>query len=430
MLPVKHLFISFTGGALMNNLLEYLKWALALILAFSLGVLVVNYLVVSTNKRKVYAIASMASLLATIILFIFSFRGWQLVTTIGLFVIVFITGWMTQTKRILSQNDPRFLPELARAEGASAAKHTAVIYLTHGEPKHYDPVGWINTFRELDKGHVKFIPFIARPFFFNQLRKCYLTVGCSNHRETHISMVKSLEQVFRTQGDLTTRFYLCFLDDDPRPDAAVIQALNEGADRIVVSLVFLTVSNHTAEGLHMVKSVDTDKFGVPIAVTTPLWDSLTLRNMFLARANASLDGCDKSDVGIMLVGHGQPDEWDKEFPTETEQEARFREEILRLFEKDGYKKENLGSAWMSFKEPKPARLVEEMVKRGVKKILYFASAISADSLHSQHDVPELMHQAHIPQDFPLVNLGAWNDDPMVIQAIKERVDALMAISKE
>jgi protoheme ferro-lyase len=85
---------------------------------------------------------------------------------------------------------------------------------------------------------------------------------------------------------------------------------------------------------------------------------------------------------------------------------------------------------MSFKEPKPARLVEEMVKRGVKKILYFASAISADSLHSQHDVPELMHQAHIPQDFPLVNLGAWNDDPMVIQAIKERVDALMAISKE
>ena len=25
--------------------------------------------------------------------------------------------------------------------------------------------------------------------------------------------------------------------------------------------------------------------------------------------------------------------------------------------------------------------------------------------------------------FPLINLGAWNDDPIVIQAIKEKIDA-------
>jgi sirohydrochlorin ferrochelatase len=414
----------------MNNSLEYLKWLLALFLSFGLGVLAVNYLVATLKKRRAYAIASVASLLVIIVLFALSFRSWQLAMAIVLFITLFVTGWMMQTRRILSQKDSRPLPELIRAEGSSATKHIAVIYLTHGEPRHYDPVGWINTFRELDKDHVKFIPFVARPFFFHQLRKCYLTVGCSNHGETHVRMVKKLEQAFRAEGDLSTRFYLCFLDDDPRPDAAVIQALNEGADRIIVSLVFLTVSNHTAEGLHLVRSVDTDKLGVPVAVTAPLWDSPVLRNMFVTRANANLGGYSKSDVGIMLVGHGQPDEWDREFPTETEQEARFREEILRLFEQDGYIKENLGSAWMSFKEPRPARLVEEMVKRGVKKILYFASAISADSLHSQYDVPELMHQAQIPPDFPLINLGAWNDDPMVIQAIKERIDALMAISKE
>jgi len=32
----------------------------------------------------------------------------------------------------------------------------------------------------------------------------------------------------------------------------------------------------------------------------------------------------------------------------------------------------------------------------------------------------------VPAGFPLVNLGAWNDDPLVIQAIKERVDRQMA----
>jgi len=41
-------------------------------------------------------------------------------------------------------------------------------------------------------------------------------------------------------------------------------------------------------------------------------------------------------------------------------------------------------------------------------------------------VPELIEKAKVPADFPMINLGAWNDDPLVIQAIKERIDAQMA----
>jgi sirohydrochlorin ferrochelatase len=266
---------------------------------------------------------------------------------------------------------------------------------------------------------------MVRPFFLYQLRQAYLRVGKSNHRQTHVQMIHSLEKLYRAQGDTTTRFYLCFLDDSPRPDAAVIQALNEGASKIVVSLVFLTVSNHTAEGLKMIEDVKVADYGIPIQVATPLWDSKTLQSMFLERANSSIGNTDKSKVGVMLVGHGQPDEWDKEFPTETEQEALFREEILKLFEKDGYKQQNLGSAWMEFKEPEPAPLVEEMVKNGAEKMVFFAAAISADSIHSQYDIPALMHQARVPAGFPIINLGAWNDDPIVIRAIKERIDLVM-----
>ena len=28
---------------------------------------------------------------------------------------------------------------------------TAVIYFTHGEPETYDPIGWLNQFREFDE---------------------------------------------------------------------------------------------------------------------------------------------------------------------------------------------------------------------------------------------------------------------------------------
>jgi hypothetical protein len=68
---------------------------------------------------------------------------------------------------------------------------------------------------------------LVRPLFFAQLRAHYLAVGKSEHRSMHLQMLDSLEAAYRAEGDDSTRFYIGFLDDDPRPDAAVIQALNK-----------------------------------------------------------------------------------------------------------------------------------------------------------------------------------------------------------
>lgn len=125
------------------------------------------------------------------------------------------------------------------------------------------------------------------------------------------------------------------------------------------------------------------------------------------------------------MGHGQPDEWDVEWPTETEQEISFREDVLRLLEENGYKRENLSLAWMEFREPKPAEKMEAFVSSGVEKVLYFSAAISADAIHSQCDIPALVNEARVPEELPVIDLGDWNNDPIVIQAIKEKIEAHM-----
>ena len=105
-------------------------------------------------------------------------------------------------------------------------------------------------------------------------------------------------------------------------------------------------------------------------------------------------------------------------------------DVLKHFEEAGFKKENIALAWMEFKEPKPARKIEEFVRNGVEEILYFPAAISANSIHSQYDIPELVQQARIPPHIRLKNMDAWNDDPLVIQAIKEKIDVAMAVLSE
>ncbi len=337
----------------------------------------------------------------------------------------FLTGYGFATKSFLAREDPRAISEITRDLGDPGDGHTAVVYFTHGEPETYDPIGWINQFNEFDEQGIAFVPLLARPVFTFMLRNAYLEVGRSEHVQMHHQMIASLEKEYRLEGDNTTQFYVSFLDADPRPDAALIEALNDGASRIIVSEVFLTISNHTAEGEEQIEEVEGEKYGAEIVFTGPLYDSELLKSMFVARANAAVGDRDKSKVGILLVGHGQPDEWDEEWPTETAQEISFRESVLENLAAAGYNPENMSLAWMSFKEPKPAEKVEAFYENGVEMVLFFSAAISANSMHSQYDIPELVHSADVPDDFPIINLGAWNDDPIVITAIKEKIDGLM-----
>ena len=402
------------------------RWLVIILLAGLLGMLFVQYLSVHPVQMSLYLFATCVVLFLLIMVLITGFQRRSLFFAILLSLGVFVVGHLSMTKIILARDDPRPVPELSRVPGDPGLGHTAVVYFTHGEPETYNPIGWINQFNEFDEQGIAFIPMIARPFFFNALRNSYLEVGKSDHRFMHQQMIASLEAAYRAEGDTTTKFYLSFLDDNPRPDAAAIQALNEGASKIIVSEVFSTISNHTAEGEDQIKELDIEEtFDIPVEYTGPLYDSHTLKTMFVNRANANIGDTDKSKIGILLIGHGQPDEWDVEWATETEQELSFRNDVIDLLVADGYRKENISLAWMSFKEPKPVEIIPQFMENGIEKLLFFSAAISADAIHSQYDNPELVYEYDFPNDFPVINLGAWNDDPIVIQAIKEKIDSFM-----
>jgi protoheme ferro-lyase len=409
------------GGGIM----ELIRVGVIILLFGTFGAVYVKFLTVHPLQMSRYLLVAVLTFVTGLMTLFINFQGSQTWIGAGLALASAASTYILVTRRVLARDDPRPIPALQRKRDDPGSGHTAVVYFTHGEPETYDPIGWINQFREFDEQKIPFVPLVARPYFLHALRKKYLQVGRSEHRGTHQKMIRKLEEVFRSAGDHSTRFYLSFLDDDPRPDAATIQALNDGASRIVVAEVFLTNSNHTAEGKEQIQSVLEHFPELPVRYTGPLHDSQLLQRMFVQRANSNNGHVDRSKIGILLVGHGQPDEWDREWPTETEQEISFRLDVLKHFEREGYRRENMSLAWMEFKEPKPAPKVEEFIHNGVEKIIYFPAAISADSLHSQYDIPELIYKAKIPIGFPLINLGAWNDDPMVIQAIKEKIDASM-----
>lgn len=404
--------------------MDAVRWVLTGLLAYTLGLLYVQFLTVHPLRMGRAMFGTTAALSGLVAIIAVLFAGPMRFAASGVAIAAVVGGYATMAHIVLSRQDRRTVPPVRRRAGDPGQGHTAVVYFTHGEPQTYDPIGWLNQFREFDEQRIPFVPLLARPFFLYQLRKHYLIVGKSDHRRIHDLMMRAVERSFRARGDAATRFYLSFLDDEPRPDAAVIQALNDGASRIIVAEVFLTISNHTAEGKELIEALRVEEqYGVPVSFTSPLYDSEPLKQMFVERANERRGATDKARVGVLLVGHGQPQAWDTEWPTETAQETRFREDVLARLEVDGYRRENLDLAWMEFRPPKPAQAVERFVANGADLVLYFAAAISADAIHSQYDIPALVNQARVPEGASLVNMGAWNDHPLAIEAIRRKIEA-------
>lgn len=399
-----------------------LRWPMVAALAALLGAAYIQYLVTQPLRMSLYLSACFVLLFALIVLLARGFAGRGRLAAIALSLIAYAGGWYAMTASVLGREDYRPMPQLTRQKSDPGDGHTAVIYLTHGEPPVYDPISWINQMNEFDEQGIPFIPYMARPFFFKALRDSYLTVGKSEHRERHITMIRDLEQAYREAGDNETRFYLAFLDDNPRPPAAVIEALNDGASRIVVSEVFVTVSSHTEEGEHQIQELGLENYGVELRFTGPIWDSEMIYRSFVDRVNAARGDTDKSKLGVLLVAHGQPDEWDGLWPLQTEHELLFGERIIALLEADGYPRENLAKAWMSFKLPKPASEVEQLYARGIEKLLFFSYTIAGAGIHSQYDIPELVYEADVPADFPIVNLGGWGNDAAATLGLKQKID--------
>jgi sirohydrochlorin ferrochelatase len=398
-----------------------ISWLVSALLAFLGGVFLLAYWVALPNRMSLYLV------LLVVVLLAWGLVTWQaipkkkLVGAAGLLVVMFLSGYLISTRVYLSRSEPGDLPEVTRSIQDPGDGHTAILYYTHGEPPAYSPWPWIETFHELDADKASFIPWPFRPYFLSRVRQFYLESGGSAHNKVHQIMLHSLIQAMPEALGQGVRFYQAFLDSPPRPDEATIQAINEGASKLIVVPVFLTDSSHTIGGREQVESVEAEKYGVDICFAKPLWDTESLQQMFVARADAHLNGVEKSKVGILLVGHGQPEDWDAIYPTQTEQENLFRQQVRERLIQAGYEADQIVLAWMEFKQPDVVEGVKELLAQDVEMILYFSASISADAIHSDIQVPKEVAHAGAPPQVKLVNMGAWGNSPYVIEAIRQRI---------
>jgi protoheme ferro-lyase len=337
-----------------------------------------------------------------------------------------MSGYLITFYAFLNTPEARTLPLITRTKGEPdlglGLGHTAIIVLAHGEPETYAPSAWIKQMKEFDEQKITFIPYPFRPFFFYSLREKYLMAGKSGHNFECLQIMKQIEAEYKNKGDQKTKFYISYLENEPYLDTAVIKALNEGASNIIICNIFVTISSHTQEAIDMITPLNLKDYSVSIHYSKPLYDSKSLQQLYVDTLNHSTKNSDKKNVGVILIGHGQPLEWDEEFYTQTQQETSFRKDILKQLELDGYISKNLKLAWMEFRDPRPKDAVKHLVEEGATEIFYFSTIIGSESIHAKYDVPQLIHEIKVPNTVKLQQLTAFDDKSGIVKALIERIE--------
>lgn len=405
---------------------SYLKIVFLILLSVLAGALFLNVLVSAPLQTPIFSAGLSLALAGYVLLGYRSFEGWRRLLALPLLLPGFVAGYLIGTAAFLQPIVHEELPPLEIPANKPGEGFTAVVYFTHGEPPTYEKAipAWKHSIQEMDNTGAPFIPYPFRPFFFNAVRAEFLEAGGSHHNAIHNRMMMKLEQMMQAAHP-NLRFYISFIDDHPHPNEAAWQAVKDGANKIVLTHVFLTESSHTLEGEEMIEELNLERHGIEVCATYPLWNSETLIEMFLAQAEQVRRNLPPNQVGILLVAHGQPPEWDKIFPKQTQQEIDFRLSIRDRLVRAGYPAENISLAWMEYREPTPQQGLRDLLQQNARLILVFSSSISAEGIHSAYEIPEMLSEVPLPEQVRMINLGAWNDHPLVLQAIAERIEVCL-----
>jgi protoheme ferro-lyase len=401
-----------------------MTWISVGLLSLIGGFEAVRYLIAPPADMTGYAAIALFCFFLSAVLLLRLKKISRKLAVLGLMVLFGIAGYLIACAVYLKAPEHEKEPTLAPVR-ASLPGHTAIIYFTHGEPRTYDGSfeAWKHAIHEMDETGVPFVPWPFRPFFFKKVRDEYFEVGGSFHNLIHTRTMERIESAYRKTGDPNARCYIAYSDDSPHADAAAVQAVQDGADRLILLNVWLTDSDHSESGRKEIEALQPEKHGVKLCVTDTLKNSRRLMRMIVERAIKASGDMNRADIGVLLVAHGQPASWDALFKKQPVQENDFRLETKKMLVAEGYNEQNIALGYMEFKQPNIKTAVQTLLSQGVKKILVSPVNISAESIHSEHEIPSMVEQAGLPDAVSVVHLGAWNDDPQLIEDLLEKLAA-------
>ncbi|MEA2069752.1 MAG: hypothetical protein U9O98_00525 [Asgard group archaeon] len=396
---------------------------------YTLGSIIVYFLTtnIKSKERNAIFMALATVALAVIVNWLFWIDPLQIAWNSGMFILAIIVGFVFGTRSIIKLKFESPLPEGLPLQ--TEEDKSAIILLTEGVPEEYNPLPYIREYRKKKETDVEQKAFLLQPFEFFKIKRKYAILEKNQkeipkieqeqlteekkreipHKNIVKTMITKLEKSF-LDFDM---YQEAFVNDWPTINQAILRVLSLGATRITILNTIFGQGFKYDLFLNEFKRIDYSDLDIAIKETPQLAESEKLIDIYINQINSNFASDEQKDsIGILLLGEGQPPEWDSQYRKNT-QENNFLNNLKQELVKKGFNEDYIQISWLKYGQPTFKNGIDILSKKCLK-IFCLSPTYLIENLETIYDIPTLIHNIKT-EEVEIEQIPPLNADDEIIK---------------
>lgn len=335
------------------------------------------------------------------------------------FIVAAVGGGYALTSSLLERLvvEPEEATPVATAPDHPAGP--AVIVTACVEPVSYDPRLTATLLQNLTEEGLLETSMGSLPFLFFAQKARYRAIGGQSPSQSQLEAVT--ERLKDTLPGWPVAWAACsgpaVLHDRVRDLA------EKGHAPIVVLNLAVADSGVFTEAKRRTDALRLDSCGVPVLYSHGLADSERLAGMQATKIMQALD--DPRSTGVVLVGHGQPEDRARRNPDYDLDESRFLNRVRMLLTERGLADTHVKVAWSEWRTPDVSSSVRHLAALGCRRVIVMPTCYPLDTIGTRLDLEIAVRQSRVEETIAVVTMPAWRDDPAVVEELRSRAVRLV-----
>ncbi|TDB39688.1 MAG: hypothetical protein D9V44_01635 [Actinobacteria bacterium] len=392
--------------------------------SITLGACVVASLVLPRRSQLIGVFGMSGAVVLTIQMFSSLARTGD-ARVIGL-AIVFVAAGITGGYWSAAAALPHAIPRQQRLDPTRSATSTdrpAVAVLSCAEPAHYRVASTARVIERLVSTGALRLPTSALPFVFLSEKTRYHALGGRNPARDSVAAVVdgATDRLVGRVSDIS----VAWCDGSPGLADIINEFGRIGHRDVVVVTLGPDDSLRSRESLHDAQRA-ADAVSIRLVRSPSIWRSDVLASRLADRIVGATNGATPDDVGVVLVGEGEPTAWSELEAGWLEHENYFNQRVRLMLIDRGVRESNIRMGWLEWATPDVTETTRHLAALGCHVIVVAPATLPHVTLASALDLRHAIDTARLVEDVRVITLTPWGDDPALVEATTDAISAALA----
>lgn len=397
-------------------------WLLLLAASVGTGVIIVGLLVAPSRWQPSLGALLAATLVAcarAVDLLSHATRGPEPLIAATVFAVAGVTGgyWVSAAAILGLPGRPRSTsPVLAAPVGTSPRpRRVAAVIISPAEPERY---GFGTSYRRLrrltDSGALT-LPTSAVPFVFLAEKTRYRAIHRFHPaRATATVLAEAVQARLQASGH-AERVVNAWCDGGPSLGEQVRALAAEGFTDVVACVLGNDGTYLIEEALRDL--TDTRIDGVRVLHAPGVWHSDALAVRLCERIMRAAGASEPHELGIALLGEGQPPQWEAASREWREKETYFTQRVRLMLEERGVSGRNVRQGWLEWQTPDATEVIRHLAAMGCSHVIAVPATIPVATLSTALDLPRAIDNARLSDGTHATVVPPWGDDAVLVEVL-------------